>query len=100
MMGDLERYPDGPGYQGQDTSRQAAEEIADAVPKLQARALGIVAAALDGVTADQVAAALEASVLSIRPRITELYRMGKITDSGRRRRNPPRRKCDRFFYLC
>ena len=86
-MGKLECYPDGPGYQATDTSRQAAEAIADIAPTLRDRALGIVTAALDGVTADQVAGALEASVLSIRPRIAELNLTGKIIDSGRRRSN-------------
>ena len=38
-------------------------------------------------TADEVAERLGESVLSIRPRITELKRMGRIEDTGLRRTN-------------
>ncbi len=41
----------------------------------------------DGLTADQVAARLGESVLSIRPRITELKKTNRIADTGRRRKN-------------
>jgi hypothetical protein len=40
-----------------------------------------------GLTADEVAAALGESVLSIRPRMSELRRLGEIADTGDRRRN-------------
>jgi predicted ArsR family transcriptional regulator len=41
----------------------------------------------DGLTADEVAHALGESVLSVRPRICELGRTGKVQDTGRRRQN-------------
>jgi hypothetical protein len=40
-----------------------------------------------GLTADQCAAMLGESVLSIRPRFSELARMGQIEESGERRHN-------------
>jgi len=45
-----------------------------------------------GLTADEVAGRLGLSILSIRPRITELARLGKVRDSGERRRNGSGRK--------
>jgi hypothetical protein len=41
----------------------------------------------EGATADEIAAALNRSILTIRPRVSELNRMGKIADSGVRRKN-------------
>jgi len=38
-------------------------------------------------TADEVATAMELSVLTVRPRITELALLGKIEDAGIRRAN-------------
>jgi len=38
-------------------------------------------------TADEVAGFLNRSVLSIRPRVTELFKMGQIEDGGKRRAN-------------
>ena len=40
-----------------------------------------------GLTADEVAGRLGLSILSVRPRISELTRLGKVRDSGHRRRN-------------
>ncbi|MGU3316308.1 hypothetical protein ACLBWH_12225 [Sphingomonas sp. M6A6_1c] len=41
----------------------------------------------NGLTADEVAGRLGLSILSIRPRLTELARLGRVRDSGSRRRN-------------
>jgi hypothetical protein len=40
-----------------------------------------------GATADEIAQALSASVLSIRPRVSELNRSGEIVQTGARRKN-------------
>lgn len=40
-----------------------------------------------GLTADEVAGVLDESILSIRPRITELKELGIVEDSGVRRLN-------------
>lgn len=85
-MTDLFDYPSHPGAQDRETSRAAAAEIADAAPTLRAKALAILENS-NGLTADQVAARLGMSILSIRPRVTELARMGKIRDGGERRPN-------------
>ena len=90
-MTDLFRYPHQPGAQDRDTSRAAATDAAETAPQLRARALAIVEQS-NGLTADEVAGRLGLSILSIRPRLTELSRMGKVRDSGVRRRNASGKK--------
>lgn len=46
----------------------------------------------DGACADEIAYALTRSILTVRPRVSELRRMGKIIDSGRRETNASGRK--------
>lgn len=86
MTTDLFSYPHAPGAQNRDTSRAAADQVAATAPQLRARALHVLERS-KGLTADQVAARLGESILSIRPRVTELARLGKVRDSGERRRN-------------
>lgn len=85
-MSDLFRYPRTPGARGTDTSRAAADVAAETAPLLRARALAVLERSR-GMTADEVAGRLGISILSIRPRLTELSRLGKVRDSGSRRRN-------------
>lgn len=81
-----EHYPEHPGAKDRDTSRAAADEIAETAPTLRGQAYKIFrAGAL--LTADEVASNMGMSILSIRPRVAELARMGKIEDSGHRRAN-------------
>lgn len=82
---DLFRYPDGPGYRNQDTSKLAAEAMSASAPLLRERCLAVLA--FGPKTPDEVAQRLDLSILSVRPRFTELARMGRITDTGQRRRN-------------
>uniref|UniRef100_UPI0035C96E9E hypothetical protein n=1 Tax=uncultured Sphingomonas sp. TaxID=158754 RepID=UPI0035C96E9E len=85
-MSDLFGYPAAPGAQNRDTSRAAADAIAPAAAMLRDRALAVVERS-NGLTADEVAGRLGLSILSIRPRLTELSRLGKVRDSGVRRKN-------------
>lgn len=85
-MMDLFRYPFAAGAQDRDTSRAAAESMGETAPQLRARALAVLERS-SGLTADEVAGRLGLSILSIRPRVTELSRLGKVRDSGERRRN-------------
>lgn len=78
------RYPHSPGYKSRSTSRQSAEAMAPKVETLREQCLA--ALTVDS-TADEVAGRLNKSVLSIRPRVAELARLGKIVDSGIRRAN-------------
>ena len=79
-------YPVEPGARGRETSIAAADAIASKAPTLRAATLAAIQVS-DGLTADETADVLGASILSIRPRVTELARMGALEDSGERRRN-------------
>jgi predicted ArsR family transcriptional regulator len=79
-----DQYPFRPGWKGRETSRAAAE----ATPAQLLR--GKVLAEFHRqqyMTADECAEALGLSVLSVRPRVTELGNMHKLMDSGFRRQN-------------
>lgn len=85
-MADLFTYPHVPGAKARDTSFEAADQIAPRAPILRARCLEALEHS-NGLTADEVAGRLGLSILSVRPRITELARDGKVRDSGARRNN-------------
>ena len=85
-MTDLFRYPHAPGAQNTDTSRAAAASIAPTAATLRDRVLDLYQRSR-GLTADEAAGKLGLSILSIRPRVTELARLGKLRDSGDRRKN-------------
>ena len=55
--------------------------------RLRALVLEVLAAAPDGLTADEIAAKLAASVLAVRPRVSELFHAAKIEKTGERRLN-------------
>jgi predicted ArsR family transcriptional regulator len=80
-------YPDAPGFKVSGTSQQAAEVIGGNANKLRAAVLAQFAAYPGGATADEVAKDLNLSVLSVRPRVSELKRTGKIRQTGARRKN-------------
>lgn len=80
-------YPDFPGYKARGTSQEAAEAIAPKVSHLRAKVLRAYMAAHAGLTADEVAGALGLTVLTIRPRVSELRLARVLVDSGLRRAN-------------
>lgn len=81
------KYPDAPGFKRRGTSKAAAPTISRA-EKLRALVLAeIKKAGKRGLTADEAAGRLGESVLSIRPRVSELFRKNKIAESGERRKN-------------
>jgi hypothetical protein len=82
------RYPVSPGFKDGDTSRKAATSVKDRASLLRDRCFGRVRlAGAAGLTADECADQVGESILSIRPRFTELKALGRIADSGQRRRN-------------
>lgn len=85
-MPDLFDYPNSPGFKARETSAAAADEVAERAPILRARCLATLERS-QGLTADEVAGRLGQSILSVRPRITELTRKGLVRDSGERRFN-------------
>jgi predicted ArsR family transcriptional regulator len=55
--------------------------------RLRRLVLGALAATPRGLTADEIAAALDESVLAVRPRVSELFHAGLIEKTGERRPN-------------
>ena len=69
------KYPMSPGYKEHSTSKEAATKVAARSRKLREK------------TPEEVSEILNESILSIRPRFTELKIMNFIYDSGLRRKN-------------
>jgi hypothetical protein len=82
---DFARYPSAPGYKLGGTSKAAADSMREKAPKLRGLVLQYLAAY--SLTADECADMMQKSVLSIRPRFTELFELGQIADTGTTRRN-------------
>lgn len=83
-----EVYPDSPGFKAPGPSREAAEKIAPSAQLLRAAVLQKYERRYpEGYTADEVAAELKQSILSIRPRVSELHRAGMLIDTLQRRKN-------------
>lgn len=82
---DLLTYPNSPGAKVSGPSAEAAEAVKPTATTLRAACLAEMR--ISPGTADEIAAVLEASILAVRPRITELKEMGFVEDSGVRRLN-------------
>lgn len=75
-------YPDRPRFKVSGPSEQAAEKITPTSAKLRSAVLGEFKQHLGG-----IATSLNLSVLSVRPRVSELHRHGTIEQTGSRRKN-------------
>lgn len=75
-------YPNNPGFKARDTSKAAAESIRPAA--LRTQVLDLIRESVFGSSPDRAARELNVSILSIRPRFSELAAKGLIIDSGRR----------------
>lgn len=87
-QGELFHYPNRPGFKQYGTSQEAADAIEPQAHTLRGKALAeIKGAGKHGLTADEVADHLGRSVLSIRPRVSELLVLGLIERNHQRRKN-------------
>ena len=82
---DLFTYPASPGFKEATTSREAAASMARQAPRLRDRCRQALRAG--PATADEIAERLNLSILAVRPRITELHRLGLVRETGERRAN-------------
>ena len=80
-------YPDAPGFKVSGPSEDAAKSARPSAAKLRASVLAKIAECSNGATADEIAEQLNLSILSVRPRVSELNRNGEIEQTGARRRN-------------
>jgi predicted ArsR family transcriptional regulator len=80
-------YPDAPGFKVPGPSEQAAKTMTGNANKMRAAVLAQIAQYSSGATADEIAKDLNLSVLSVRPRVSELKRNGEIEQTGARRKN-------------
>lgn len=80
-------YPQRPGWKAGGASRDAAQVVAGRAETLRGSVLNVVARAPAGLTADEAAEELRVSILSIRPRVSELRAMAQIEPTGERRKN-------------
>lgn len=81
-------YPYHPGARDTDTSRDAAEAMQPHAARLQGMVMDAIASAgAVGMTAEECARALNIDRAAAQPRTTELRKLGRIRDSGVRRRN-------------
>lgn len=84
------RYPDAPGFKGERNgpSEQAAKVIALGVTGRRAEVLDYLRTrATRPETADEIAAQLNRSILSIRPRVAELHKLGLVEAAPQRGTN-------------
>lgn len=86
-VGEALIYPDAPGFKVSGPSQQAAEAVASIASKMRAAVLAQFAQYPSGATADEIAKDLNLSVLSVRPRVSELHRSGALAKTDQRRKN-------------
>jgi predicted ArsR family transcriptional regulator len=85
MMTDLFNYPNRPGYKRDGTSKAAAQAVKDKAPTIRDQVLSLLKR--QDCTPDEAAAILGLSILTVRPRFSELSRMHRIIKTGAKRRN-------------
>lgn len=80
-------YPTAPGFKAAGASQEAAAMTAPRTPRLRALVLSAFKDVPAGMTADEAAGALDLPILSVRPRVAELHRLGELRATDERRRN-------------
>ena len=80
-------YPESPGFKAAGPSEQAAKAIAGTAKTLRDKVLQTIAATPAGITADEIATKLNKSPFSVRPRVSELRRLGEIRPADSRGKN-------------
>jgi hypothetical protein len=79
-------YPNRPGFKSYGPSHEAAVHVAGNAARLRGEVLTELIRGGAG-TADEIATRMRRSPLSIRPRLSELKALGKISATGERRLN-------------
>ena len=74
------KYPDAPGYKKAGPSKEAANKMRGKAPSLRDQCEEALKQC--AMTVDELAKELNASPFSVRPRVSELVKQGKVVDSG------------------
>ena len=82
---ELTQYPNRPGFKTGGTSEAAALAAQARAQTLRGACLNLLL--LEDMTADECAEAMSESVLSVRPRFSELRQLGRICKTSVRRKN-------------
>ena len=81
-------YPREPGSKTSGTSKEAGEAIAGHAKTVRNRVLAMLMRNHPNIfSADEIAAALNENILTVRPRVSELHRSGLIEPTAERRKN-------------
>jgi predicted transcriptional regulator len=84
----MKRYPSSAGFKDEGTSKSAAELINAGVKTIRQQVFDIIInKSIYGATPDEVAELLNLTPFTVRPRVTELYKLGRITRTKERRKN-------------
>lgn len=83
----MSSYPESPGFKADGPSAEAAEAISGRARTIRVEVLRTLIRNVGGMTADQIASDLQMSVLTVRPRVSELHRAGMIRKTDRRGKN-------------
>ena len=79
-------YPFLAGHKQVDTSIEAAESIKDKAETIRIKVLNVISnKGFSGATADEVAELLNYTPFTVRPRVTELFKLNKIERVGKRK---------------
>lgn len=78
-------YPSSARWKRAGTSQESAEKINPRVPTIRERVLA--ALRVTPGTPDEISDWLGESILTVRPRCSELLRLGKVKETGERRPN-------------
>jgi hypothetical protein len=81
------QYPEQPGFKVSGPSEQAALAVAPVAKNLRDQVKQAIAAAPNGLTADEIASKLNRTPFSVRPRVSELRRLGEICQAATRGKN-------------
>ncbi len=81
-------YPQEPGYQNIDTSKQAAESVKEKAAALRPLILKAIKDSGGGLSTYGVSATLNINYHQVHPRIAEMHTSGMVYDTGRREKNP------------
>ena len=93
MMTDLfDYYPKRPGYKRDGTSKAAAKAVSPKAPTIRDQVLSLLKR--QACTPDEAAAILGVSILTVRPRFSELSRNHLIVRTGTTRHNDSGMKAD------